>query len=133
MAHDPTPCPGDKLYARLPEIAVRANAIMKKTPDPIDGGDKPMTEEERTLLNDTAEVVDTHTQVRYHTVEDLPDWYQKEIQYLVSKEYLKGVGGNNLELSLDMTRLYTVMARAVIDLQKKIESLELKIEEMSDK
>ena len=127
-----TPCPGEYLYSKLPEIAVKANALMKPQPTPEpddDTGDNDMTDEERQLLNDTADIVDTHTAVRYETVDDLPSWYHDEIDWLVSKGYLRGTGGNKLDLSLDMTRLYTVMARALEDCTTQMVNLSAKLAE----
>ena len=120
----PTPCPGEYLYSKLPLIAIEANKLMQPQPEPDpepidDGGDDtPMTDEERQLLNDTADIVDTHTEVRYNSVDELPVWYQTEIQWLIDKGYLRGTGNGKLELSLDMARLYTVMARALMDTNK---------------
>ena len=130
MSGSPTPCPGDYLYSKFPMIAVKANALMNKQPDPEpdDGGDKPMTPEERQLLNDTADIVQTYTDRRYETVKDLPKWYRTEIGDLVERGFLKGTntdadGKPVINLSEDLARVYTVMDRIFNDLEDKIEKL----------
>ena len=42
--------------------------------------------------------------VRYNTIEDVPDWAQDTVRAMVDAGALGGVGGGNLDLSMDMIR-----------------------------
>ena len=49
---------------------------------------------------------------RYKTVDELPDWAQKDIQKLVDTGYLEGKGGDaGLDLTEDMARVLIVCGR----------------------
>lgn len=49
---------------------------------------------------------------RYKTVDELPDWAQKDIQTLINKGYLEGKGGDvGLDLTEDMARVLIVCGR----------------------
>jgi len=52
-------------------------------------------------------------EMRFNTVEQIPQWGQEAINHLIKKELLKGTGGG-LDLSLDMLRLLVINYRAGI-------------------
>lgn len=85
-----TPCPGDYLFARIPEITNLANAIIDKWT--------------------ISHIVHRQTEPKYNKVEDLPEWARSDIQYLIDNEYLLGTD-NGLQLSLDSVRILTIMSR----------------------
>lgn len=121
-----TPCPGDVLYSKLPEIAFRANKILEDN--------KPMTIEERkefdelkatvdklaTTVDTLATILNTHTVVRYNTLDDIPEWGRTEISWLLGNGYLKGTDAG-LQLSYDMLRELIIMARVLMPLTTKTE------------
>lgn len=135
MAHDPTPCPGDQLYAKFPEIAFRANKIMES--------DNPMTAEERKEFDELKTKVDTlseaiaelakgyeaHTAVKYDYIDDVPEWGRAKISWLISKGYLKGTQ-SGLRLSVDMLRESVINARAFEDIDKRLEVINSTLEEV---
>ena len=51
------------------------------------------------------------TSMRYHTVQECPDWAKAAVQKLVDKGMLSG-DGNDLDLSRDMVRLLVILDRA---------------------
>lgn len=121
-----TPCPGDVLYSKLPEIAFRANKILEDN--------KPMTIEERkefdelkatvdklaTTVDTLATILNTHTVVRYNTLDDIPEWGRTEISWLLGNGYLKGTDAG-LQLNYDMLRELIIMARVLMPLTTKTE------------
>jgi len=50
-------------------------------------------------------------EVRFNTVEELPDWAVETVEKLIKNGHLKGKGGN-LNLSMDMLRLLVINDRA---------------------
>lgn len=55
--------------------------------------------------------VEEETEMRYNTVKECPEWAQATIQKLIKKGYLNG-NGDNLDLSLDMIRMFIINDRA---------------------
>ena len=118
-----TPCPGDVLYRKLPEIAFKANKILEDN--------KPMTVEERkefdelkatvgklsTTVDTLATILNTHTVVRYNTLDDIPEWGRTEISWLLGHGYLKGTDAG-LQLNYDMLRELVIMARVLMAFDK---------------
>lgn len=49
--------------------------------------------------------------VRYNTIEEVPSWAQDTVRALVDAGALGGVGGGNLDLSMDMIRGLVVGAK----------------------
>lgn len=133
---DHTPCPGDVLYSKLPEIAYKANAIMEK--------DKPMTVDERKEFDELKEtvatqakqidmlttIVNTHTQVRYNDLDDIPEWGRSEISWMLSKGYIKGTEAG-LQMNYDMLRNNVINARAFEDVTKYLEEIKKALEKMA--
>lgn len=54
--------------------------------------------------NTTTDEEDEDDMVRYNKIEDVPDWAQDTVRALVDAGALGGVGGGNLDLSMDMIR-----------------------------
>lgn len=52
----------------------------------------------------TTDEEDEDDMVRYSKLEDVPDWAQDTVRALVDAGALGGVGGGNLDLSMDMIR-----------------------------
>ncbi len=50
-------------------------------------------------------------EVRYNTIEEVPDWTKETIEKIMKKGFLKG-NGNGLDLSHDMVRLLVIFDRA---------------------
>ena len=137
MSGEPTPCPGDQLYAKLPEIAHRANKIMESN--------KPMTVEERKEFDELKTKVDTlseaiaelakgyeaHTEVKYDYIDDVPEWGRSEISWLISKGYLKGTE-SGLRLSYDMLRENIINARAFEDIDKSLTDIKKTLDVMAE-
>lgn len=131
-----TPCPGDYLYLKLPEIAYEANAIMEK--------DKPMTVEERKEFDELKEtvatqakqidmltsIINTHTQVRYNDLDDIPEWGRSEISWMMSKGYIKGTDAG-LQMNYDMLRNNVINARAFEDITKSLEEIKKALEKLA--
>lgn len=59
--------------------------------------------------NDNEE--DEDDMIRYNTIEDVPDWAQDTVRALVDAGALGGVGGGNLDLSMDMIRGLVIGAK----------------------
>ncbi len=120
-----TPCPGDYLYSKFPEIAFRANKLMES--------DNPMTVEEKREFDELKATVDKlaeqvgqmgqllsdHTEVKYNYLDDVPEWGREEISWLMSKGYLKGTEAG-LRLNYDMLRENIINARAFEDINKSL-------------
>ena len=123
-----TPCPGDYLYSKFPEIAFRANKLMES--------DNPMTVEEKREFDELKATVDKlaeqvgqmgqllsdHTEVKYNYLDDVPEWGREEISWLMSKGYLKGTEAG-LRLNYDMLRENIINARAFEDINKTLEEI----------
>lgn len=54
--------------------------------------------------NTTTDEEDEDDMVRYNKLEDVPDWAQDTVRALMDAGALGGVGGGNLDLSMDMIR-----------------------------
>lgn len=54
---------------------------------------------------------DEDNMVRYNTIEEVPSWAQDTVRALVDAGALGGVGGGNLDLSMDMIRGLVVGAK----------------------
>ena len=63
-------------------------------------------------LEDTVAVVDERTEVKYRTVEEVPEWARPTIRKLVDEGYLKGEKAGNLALNTDLTRTLVIVDRA---------------------
>lgn len=117
--YDSTPCPGDYLYSRLGMIADSANQIMESK--------KPMTTAEReefdelkanveklaTSVDTLATILNTHTVVRFNSLDDIPEWGRTEISWLLGNGYLKGTDAG-LQLNYDMLRTLIIVARILM-------------------
>lgn len=57
-----------------------------------------------TPKNTTTDEEDEDDMVRYNTIEEVPSWAQDTVRALVNAGALGGVGGGNLDLSMDMIR-----------------------------
>ena len=57
-----------------------------------------------TPKNTTTDEEDEDDMVRYNKLEDVPDWAQDTVRALMDAGALGGVGGGNLDLSMDMIR-----------------------------
>lgn len=86
-----TDCPGTNLYSQLDTIIGKANWYR-------------FGEEKQPAT--TAEIVND----KFNTIEQIPDWAKATIQKLIDKKYLSDA--NNLNLSLDMIRIFVVHDRA---------------------
>lgn len=49
---------------------------------------------------------------KYLTINDVPSYYKPTIQKLMTKGWLQGTGGNNINVSEDMCRILTILDRA---------------------
>ena len=58
--------------------------------------------------NTTTDEEDEDDMVRYNTIEDVPSWAQDTVRALMDAGALGGVGGGNLDLSMDMIRGFVV-------------------------
>lgn len=63
-------------------------------------------------LEDKVAVVDERTEVKYRTVEEVPEWARPTIRKLVDEGYLKGEKAGNLALNTDLTRTLVIVDRA---------------------
>ena len=86
----PKGCPGINLYEKLDTIAGKANWYLH-------GPEETRSEEE--------------AEMRYNTLGDMPVWAQPTIQKMMEKGLLNG-DGKNLDLSLDMIRVFVINDRA---------------------
>ena len=64
-----------------------------------------------TPKNTTTDEEDEDDMVRYNTIEEVPSWAQDTVRALVDAGALGGVGGGNLDLSMDMIRGLVVGAK----------------------
>ena len=51
-------------------------------------------------------------EMRYHTIQEMPEWARATIQKLVDRGVIQGRDGNNLDLSEDMLRMLVINDRA---------------------
>ena len=58
--------------------------------------------------NTTTDEEDEDDMVRYNTIEEVPSWAQDTVRALMDAGALGGVGGGNLDLSMDMIRGFVV-------------------------
>ena len=131
-----TPCPGDYLYHRLPEIAFNANKIMESK--------SPMTAEERKEFDELeakvdklaesvdllTTVINTHTAVRYNSLDDVPEWGRADISWMLSKGYIKGTDAG-LQMNYDMLRENVINARAFEEIDKNLTEIKKILETMA--
>lgn len=92
-----TSCPGKNLQALLDNgtIFERIGNLLDPNEKAMDGG-----QQEGNRLNE-----------RFNTLEACPDWAQPTIEKMIDKGYLKGTG-SDLDLSLDMVRIFIINDRA---------------------
>ena len=64
-----------------------------------------------TPKNTTTDEEDEDDMVRYNKLENVPDWAQDTVRALMDAGALGGVGGGNLDLSMDMIRGFVVGAK----------------------
>ena len=115
-----TACPGDWFYARIPEFIEEVNRKVTDILNQIDALNKRVNALEvansklaKRLLEveDKVAVVDERTEVKYHTIKEVPDWARPTIEKLVKKGYIKG-GEKNLGLTYELTRELVINDRA---------------------
>lgn len=121
-----TTCPGDWFYSRIPEFIEEVNRKVTDILNQIDALNKKVNTLEvansklaKRLLEveDKVAVVDERTEVKYHTIKEVPDWARPTIQKLINKGYLKGQDGN-LALTYELVRELVINDRAgVFDLK----------------
>ena len=85
-----TDCPGDNLQALLDDGTITGKANYYRYGAPKEG--------------------DTKAKERYNTLDELPEWARPTIEKLTKRNILTG-GGENLDLSLDMIRVFVVHDR----------------------
>ena len=61
---------------------------------------------------DISKYVEEEEEMRYQKVEEMPVWAQPTIKHLVKYGFLKGDENGNLDLSLDMIRMFMILERA---------------------
>ena len=76
-----------------------------------------------TPKNTTTDEEDEDDMVRYNKIEDVPDWAQDTVRALVDAGALGGVGGGNLDLSMDMIRGLVVGAKYAAALNPRYETI----------
>ena len=98
-----TPCPGDYLFGKFDLIVDIANYILYK-------------KEEMKLseIEDRLHRLESHTLPVYHKLEDVPQWWQKEVSWCIDNGFLKGEPNGDLNLSPDELRSLVVAARMVM-------------------
>ena len=105
-----TPCPGDYLYSKFDLIVDIANYIQyKKEEQKVSEFDERLTALEARLSK-----VESQTLPAYHSLEDVPEYWQKEVSWCIENEYLKGDPSGDLNLSYDELRSLVVAARMVM-------------------
>ena len=95
---DSTACPGSNLYSQLPTIIGKAAWYFNQ-----DSADNESEEETGTESSNDS---------RFQSIDDIPDWAKPTIQKMINKGLLKGDNDKNLDLSLDMVRVFMIMERA---------------------
>lgn len=95
-----TPCPGDYLFGKFDIIVDIANYIIYKKEE--------MKMQE---INDRLDALESHTLPAYHSLEDIPDYWQPEARWMIENGFLKGDGQGDLNLSYDELRSLVVAAR----------------------
>lgn len=100
-------CPGDVLFGLLDTIVGKANYYCYGAPE----------EQGKSIPYIIAEK--ENTEMRYNTLEEIPDWASKTIEKMIANGLLGGGGmkdadGNptDLDLSIDMIRVFVVNDRA---------------------
>ena len=109
-----TPCPGDYLYYRLPNIEVLANLKMKggdNMEERIAKLEKRVDDLER-LVDDLDVLTSRHIKPVFNILDEIPVWARPEIKWLMDKGYLKG-DPSGLQLSMDLLRCLVMMVRAI--------------------
>ena len=117
-----TPCPGDYLYSRLPEIEVMANHKMKGGVNKMEERIAKLEEKINVLesrcitydsrLDDIDLFLSNHVRPIFNCLDDMPIWAKPEIKWLIDKGYIKG-NLQGLNLSVDMVRLLVILVRAI--------------------
>ena len=99
-----TPCPGDYLFGKFDIIVDIANYILYK-------------KEEISLDNieNRLDVLESYTLPAYHSLEDVPDYWQKEVRWCIEHGFLKGDGNGDLNLSYEELRSLVIAARMVME------------------
>lgn len=95
-----TPCPGDYLFGKFDVIVDIANFMIYKKEE--------MKMQE---INDRLDTLESHTLPVYHSLEDIPDYWQPEVKWMIENGFLKGDGQGDLNLSYDELRSLVVAAR----------------------
>lgn len=117
-----TPCPGDYLYSRLPEIEVMANHKMKGGVNKMEERIAKLEEKINVLesrcitydsrLDDLDLFIGNHIRPSFNSLDDMPMWAKPVIKWLIDKGYIKG-NLSGLNLSVDMVRLLVILVRAI--------------------
>ena len=98
-----TPCPGDYLYGKFDLIVDIANYIQyKKEEQKVSEFDERLT------------ALEAHTLPAYHCLEDVPEYWQKEVSWCIENGFLKGDPSGDLNLSYDELRSLVIAARMVM-------------------
>ena len=76
-----------------------------------------------TPKNTTTDEEDEDDMVRYNTIEEVPSWAQDTVRALVDAGALGGVGGGNLDLSMDMIRGLVVGTKYAAERNPRYETI----------
>ena len=77
-----------------------------------------------TPQNTTTDEEDEDDMVRYNTIEDVPGWAQDTVRALMDAGAIGGVGGGNLDLSMDMIRGMVIGQRYAAACNPRFRSLD---------
>ena len=98
-----TPCPGDYLFGKFDLIVDIANYMIYKK-----------EEIKLSEISERLNTLESHTLPVYHKLEDIPDYWWPEVEWMIYKGYLRGDNQGDLNLSYDELRSMVVAARMVM-------------------
>ena len=75
-------------------------------------------------MNENENEEDEDDMVRYNTIEEVPSWAQDTVRALMDAGALGGVGGGNLDLSMDMIRGMVIGAKYAAACNPRYETIE---------
>lgn len=75
-------------------------------------------------MNENENEEDEDDMVRYNTIEDMPGWARETVRALMEAGALGGVGGSNLDLSMDMIRGLVIGAKYAAACNPRYETIE---------
>lgn len=113
--YEATPCPGDYLYDKLELIASMSNYLMREV-DPVL---EQRIDDMDMLLQDHDMLLRKHTYPSFNKIEDMPEWAQQDMQFLVDIGILKGTD-NGLQLSMDLMRSLCFLSRMTAKLPELV-------------